>query len=58
MATSPGDYVRIAVEVARDPERNRALRGRIAERRGVLFDQDAPIAAFSEALLALGSGRH
>jgi hypothetical protein len=32
------------------------LRRAIVERRGVLFDQPAPLAAFSEALLRLGAG--
>lgn len=57
IAKSPEDYVRIAVEVARDRDRNAQLRRAIAERRGVLFDQPAPVAAFAEALLRMGSGR-
>ncbi|MGE5094617.1 MAG: tetratricopeptide repeat protein [Betaproteobacteria bacterium] len=57
VASSPGDYVRLAVDVARDRDRNATLRRQIVERRGVLFDQQAPVQAFAEALLALGSGR-
>ena len=56
IAASAGDYVRLAVEVARDRDRNVLLRRAIVERRGVLFDQPAPLAAFSEALLRLGAG--
>lgn len=47
-----------AVAIARDRDRNAALRGEIAERRGVLFDQEAPIEAFSDALLRLGRGEN
>ena len=57
IATSPDDYVRLAVEVARDRERNVQLRRVIGERRAVLFDQDAPVKTFADALLALGAGR-
>jgi CRISPR-associated protein Csy1 len=57
VAESPEAYVRLAVEVARERERNAMLRRAIVERRGVLFDQAAPLEAFSEALLRIGSGR-
>lgn len=56
-AASPADYVRLAVDVARDRDRNAELRRRIVERRAVLFDQAAPVEAFAAALLSLGSGR-
>ncbi|MGZ5079735.1 MAG: O-linked N-acetylglucosamine transferase, SPINDLY family protein [Usitatibacter sp.] len=56
IASDPADYVRIAVGVARDRERNAALRRAIAERREVLFDRPEPVAAFSEALLTVGAG--
>lgn len=56
LASDPADYVRIAVDVARDRDRNAALRKAIAERREVLFDRPEPVAAFSEALLKLGAG--
>jgi len=56
IAASAADYVRLAVEVARNRDRNVLLRRAIVERRGVLFDQAAPLAAFSEALLRLGAG--
>ena len=58
VASSPSDYVAKAVDIAKDRDRNTALRRAIVERRGVLFDQQAPIEALSEALLRLGSGRH
>lgn len=51
------EYVRIALEVARDRDRNRALRGAIEERRGALFSRREPVAAFAQALLAAGAGR-
>jgi CRISPR-associated protein Csy1 len=57
IAADAADYVRIAVEVARDRGRNAALRKSIAERREVLFDRPEPVAAFSEALLKLGAGQ-
>lgn len=57
IASSPEEYVRIAVEAATDRERNAALRRVISERRAVLFDQRAPVDAFAEALLRMGSGR-
>jgi predicted O-linked N-acetylglucosamine transferase (SPINDLY family)/Flp pilus assembly protein TadD len=53
VAASPEDYVRRAIAVASDGERNRALRTAIAERRGALFDRPEPVAAFAEALLGL-----
>jgi CRISPR-associated protein Csy1 len=57
IAADPAQYVRIAVEVARDRERNVALRRAIAERREVLFDRPEPLAAFSDALLELALGK-
>lgn len=57
IASSPAEYVRIAAGAAMDRERNAALRRAIAERRAVLFDQRAPVDAFAEALLRMGSGR-
>lgn len=56
VARDGADYVKIAVAVARDRERNAALRSAIAERRAVLFDRPEPLAAFSRALLELGAG--
>ena len=53
VATSEDDYVRRAIEVARDGARNRALRDAIAARRGELFDRPEPVRAFAEALLRL-----
>jgi hypothetical protein len=43
--------------VARDRDRNQALRRAIAERRGELFDRPEPVAALGEALLRVGTGR-
>jgi CRISPR-associated protein Csy1 len=56
VAESAEDYVRIAVEVARDRDRNAALRRAILERREVLFDRPEPVAALSAALLRMASG--
>ena len=55
VAASEGDYVRKAVEVARDGEANRRIRKLIAERRGVLFDRAEPIAALGETLLRIAA---
>ena len=56
VAASPADYVAKAVDVARDPDRNAHFRRLIVERRGVLFDQEAPMKGFADALLRIGSG--
>jgi predicted O-linked N-acetylglucosamine transferase (SPINDLY family) len=56
VAATPGDYVRIAVEVASDGARNARLRQAIAQRRGELFDRREPVEVFSEALLRMGAG--
>jgi CRISPR-associated protein Csy1 len=52
VAGSADEYVRLAIAVASDRDRNSNLRRRLAERRGELFDQREPIAAFADALLA------
>ncbi|HEX3096877.1 MAG TPA: tetratricopeptide repeat protein [Usitatibacter sp.] len=52
VAASPAEYVRIALETARDRDRNAALRQAIARERAVLFDRPEPIAALAESLLA------
>jgi len=57
IAPDAASYVRNAIEVASDRELNAGLRRAIVERRGVLFDRPEPVAAFAEALLAIGSGR-
>jgi CRISPR-associated protein Csy1 len=57
IAATPADYVRIAVDVASDRDRNAALRKAIAERRAVLFDQHAPVDAFAAALLDRARGK-
>ena len=48
-------YVRLAVEVASDADRNAALRSAIRERRGVLFDRPEPVRAFGDALLEIAA---
>jgi protein O-GlcNAc transferase len=52
VAASPAEYVRIALDTARDQDRNAALRTAIARERGALFDRPEPVAALGEALLA------
>jgi len=52
IAGSADEYVKVAIAVASDRSRNAQLRRRIVERRGELFDQAEPVAAFGEALLA------
>lgn len=53
IAADAQDYVRIALEIARDPARNAALREAIAARRAVLFDRPEPLEAFAAALLRI-----
>jgi CRISPR-associated protein Csy1 len=55
VAHDADDYVRIAVEAARDRERNAALRASIARERGALFDRPEPIAALQSTLLQLAA---
>jgi predicted O-linked N-acetylglucosamine transferase (SPINDLY family) len=56
VAADADAYVGLAVDVARDRERNAALRREIVERRRVLFDRPEPVAAFGEALLRMAAG--
>jgi CRISPR-associated protein Csy1 len=56
IVSSPEEYVRRAVDVASDASLNAALREAIARRREVLFDRAEAVEAFSEALVAMGSG--
>lgn len=56
VAPAPDDYVRLALDCARDRDRNRGLREAIAERRAALFDRPEPVAAFADALLRIGAG--
>lgn len=56
IAADAEEYVRIALEVARHPARNAALREAIAARRGVLFDRPEPLEAFAAALLRIAKG--
>ncbi len=53
VASAPDEYVRIALDVARDRERNSRLRGAIVERRAALFDQHGAVTAFENALLEM-----
>ncbi len=57
VAASREEYVRIALEAARDRDRNAELRRAIVERRGELFGRREPVDAFAAALLAAGAGR-
>jgi predicted O-linked N-acetylglucosamine transferase (SPINDLY family) len=50
VARDPDDYVRIAVDLGRDPQRRAALRARIAARKHVLYDDARPVAAFAQFL--------
>jgi protein O-GlcNAc transferase len=55
-AASRDDYAALALGVARDRERNAALRRAIVERRATLFDRRECAQAFQEALLRIGAG--
>jgi CRISPR-associated protein Csy1 len=56
VVSTPDEFVRLAVSIARDRDRNRALREAIAARRGALFDRPEPVARLGEALLAMAAG--
>jgi CRISPR-associated protein Csy1 len=56
-AASPEEYVSLALDVARNPERNAALRRAIQERRATLFNRRECAVAFQEALLQIGAGQ-
>ena len=56
VAADADDYVRKALDTARDRERNASLRARIRAGRGALFGRHEPIAALQEALLRVGAG--
>ncbi len=55
-AASPEEYVRIALEVARDGELNVTLREAIAARSEALYERREPVSALSEALLRVAAG--
>jgi len=57
VAASPGDYVPLAMRLARDGDANRALRSRIRSAREALFERREPVAALQEALLAAAAGQ-
>ncbi len=52
VARSREEYVRIALAVARERERNAGLREAIRAGRGALFDRHEPVEALAETLLA------
>ncbi len=52
VAASPQHYVRIALDSARDRDRNAALREAIGRNRAALFDRPEPIAALQDVLRA------
>lgn len=56
VAATAEDYVRLAVEAARDRDRNHALRAAIRAGRGALFERREPILALEAALLEMASG--
>ena len=56
VAYSREEYVRIALETARDRDRNAALREAIRANRAALFDRPEPVHAFAEALLEAAAG--
>jgi len=56
VTATPDDYVRVALDVARDGERQTALRRAIGERREALFGRRDCFLAFQDALLAVGGG--
>ncbi len=56
VAATPEDYVRLAVDVATDRDRNVGLRARVLAGRFALFDRREPIAALEVALLEAGAG--
>jgi CRISPR-associated protein Csy1 len=51
VAESIPDYLRIALDTARDRARNAALRAAIERERGALFDRPEPVRSLGEALL-------
>ena len=55
VAGDADEYVRIAVDVATDRDRNRALRERIVKARPALFEQHSAIDALEERLLDLAA---
>ena len=55
VARDAAHYVRIAVDAARDRERNAGLRAAIVRERGALFDRPEPVAALQSALLELAA---
>jgi predicted O-linked N-acetylglucosamine transferase (SPINDLY family) len=48
VAHSPADYVRLAIDLARDTSRRQDVRRRIAERRGRLFEDQKVIEGWAE----------
>jgi predicted O-linked N-acetylglucosamine transferase (SPINDLY family) len=57
VAAGPEEYIQTALGVAADGARQAELRRAIAERRRALFGRADCLAAFQEALLAVGAAR-
>jgi CRISPR-associated protein Csy1 len=55
VASTADEYVRLALETARDRDRNAALRETIARERAALFDRPEPVARFADTLLAIAA---
>jgi predicted O-linked N-acetylglucosamine transferase (SPINDLY family) len=55
-AAGPAEYVQLALDIARDRDRNAALRRAILERRESLFNRRECAVAFQDALLRVGAG--
>ncbi len=55
VASDAAGYVRLAVDIASDADRNAAVRSAIRERRGVLFDRPEAVQAFGDALLEIAA---
>ena len=51
VATSSGDFVKMAIDLTKDPEKLRALRAKIIERRARLFRNLGPVHALERCLI-------
>jgi len=57
VTATPREYVRTALDLARDADRNACVRTAIAQRRAALFGQRSSVEAFAETLLNAAAGR-